>query len=265
MNLIAKEVKDNFKSTLVWMSIIAALILMVVIIHPLAVQKMDMMDEMLKQFPPELMKALNISGTTFDNILSYFFYEFQFILVAGSIFAGILGANMIAKEESDKTIQFIYSKPISRRDILLGKVVVTLLYLIAFNVILCAMTGITMAIVSNQYIDYLLLFNIFSSQLLIQITFAFVGMLMAVLLPKPKIASAITGGIVVISFIIGMISKIADKVSSLHYVSIIDYLLNDKFIDLGYMEIKYIVIMVIIIIGSLMSSLIMYNKKEFKI
>lgn len=265
MNLIRKEIKDNFKGLIIWLSVIASLILMIVILHPIMVEKMDMMDEMLNQMPKELIKAFNISNNTFKNILDYFFYEFQFILVASSIFAGILGANMISKEESDKTIQFIYSKPISRIDILLGKIITTLIYLIAFNFILFSLTAISMTLVSDQSINYLLLLNIFSGQLLIQITFAFLGILIAVLLPKPKAASSIIGGFVVVTFILGMISKIADKVSSLKYISLVDYLLNDKFMEFGYMEIKYIIILVILIFISLITSIIMYNKKEFKI
>ncbi len=266
MNLIQKELRNNFKSVLSWITIISFLIVVILLLHPIAVEKMDMMSEMIEQLPKELLRALNISNeTTFNNILHFFFYELQFILVASSIFAGNLGANIIAKEENDKTIQFIYSKPISRSDILLAKLCVTLTYLLLFNIIIFGVTSITMSIVSTQTIDYLLLLNIFSSQLMIQITFSLIGMLVATSLNKPKSASSITSSVIIISFMFGIISRISDKIANLSYISPINYLSNDTFLEVGHMDYKYIIIMAIISISSIIISLLKYVKKDYKI
>ncbi len=266
MNLVKKELKDSFKSVLIWVSTISLLIIMIVTLHPVAIEKMDMMGDMLDKFPKEMLRALNIDiTTTFKNILSYFFYESQFILVAGCIFAGILGAGIIAKEENEKTIQFLYSKPMSRSDILLGKISVVLIYLALFNILLFGVTAIAMDIISDQSIDYLLLSNIFVGQLIIQITFAFLGIVIATLLKKPKVASSIIGGIIITTFILGIISKIADKVAKLSYISPISYLSNDKFMDVGHLEIKYFIILTIIIVTSGVVAMIKYKKKDFNI
>lgn len=263
MNLVKRELNDNLKGVLTWLTIISSLIVIIIALHPLAVAKMDMMDEMLAQFPEEMIKAFNLSTISFKNILEYFFYEFQFILVAGSIFAGILSANIMAKEENDKTIQFLYAKPISRIDIISAKIIVVLIYLLIFNLVMFTITAITMTLISDQTINYLLLANIFAGQLIIQITFANLGILIAVLLPKVKAASAIISGFIIVTFILGIISKIADKVANLHYLSFIDYLLNDKFMDLGRMDFKYIIILAIIFIGSVIGAILKYRKKSF--
>jgi len=266
MNLIRKELKENFRSVLIWVSIISILIIMIILLHPVAIEKMDMMNEMIEQFPKELLKAFNIdANTTFQNILNFFFYEFQFILVAGVIFAGALATNIIAKEENDKTIQFLYSKPISRSDILLSKLSVVLLYLLIFNIIIFSITSVTMHIVSNQDINNLLLLNIFVGQMMIQITFSFIGILIATSLKKVKAATAITNGIIITTFILGIISKIADKISILSYISPMNYLLNDNFMKIGHVEVKYIIIMLVIVMLSAIISMTTYVKKDFTI
>ncbi|MDD3821404.1 MAG: ABC transporter permease subunit [Bacilli bacterium] len=265
MNLLFKDMKEHLKSVIIWILVLALLIIMIITLHPIAVEKMDMMDEMMEQFPPEMIKALNLTNLSFQNILDYFFYEFQFILLASTIFAGILGASLIGKEESDKTIQFLYAKPISRTNILLTKMIVAGILLIFFNITLFIISALGMTIFSNQNIDYLLLFNIFMGQLLIQITFTLIGFMLAVLIPKPKSAPTIMAGITMVTFILGIMSKIADKVANLAYISPIHYLLSDDFISIGYLKFKHILIMVIICIISTTVAFLNYKKKNFNL
>ena len=89
MNLIKKEIKDNLKGIIIWLSILSLLIIMILTLHPVIISKMDMMNEMLEQFPKELVNAFNLNNR-FNNILNYFIYEFQFILLS-TIYAGVLG------------------------------------------------------------------------------------------------------------------------------------------------------------------------------
>lgn len=265
MNLMKKELKDNLKGIIIWLTILSLLIIMILVLHPIVITKMDMMNEMMEQFPKEMINAFNLGNTDFNNILSYFFYEFQFILLASTIYGGILGANIISKEENEKTIQLLYSKPISRFNILLSKTIVTILYLMLFNFILFIVTSTCMLVLGNQSVDYLTLLNIYVGLLLTQITFAFIGMAIATLLKKPKNASTITGGIIVVTFILGIISKIADKVDNLIYLSPVNYLLEGDFISRGYMEIKYMVILSALSIISIIIAIIRYNKKDFNL
>lgn len=265
MNLIKKEIKDNLKGIIIWLSILSLLIIMILTLHPVIISKMDMMNEMLEQFPKELVNAFNLNNTDFNNILNYFIYEFQFILLASTIYAGVLGANIISKEENEKTIQLLYSKPISRFNILLGKLTVVFQYLIIFNLILFIITSSCILIIGSQNVDYLTLFNIFVGLLLTQVTFASIGILIATLLKKPKNAPMITGGIIVVTFFLGIISKITDKVANLIYLSPVNYLLEGNFISRGYMEIKYILILSILTIISIIISIIRYNKKDFNL
>lgn len=263
MNLIKRELKDNLKSISIWLLIILILLITIIIIHPLAIEKMSSLNEMLEQFPQDIIKALNLTNTSFEDILDYFFYEFQFILLSSCILGGILGANIIAKEETDNTIQFLFAKPISRTNILLAKIITTLIYLLLFNFILFSTTAITINLTSNQSINYLTLCNLFSNQLLLQITYASLGILIATLISKPKTSSSLIGGIIIVSFILGIISKIADKVASLSYLSFTTYLMNDNFIELRFMEVKYTIILFLVSTISFVTAIIKYRKKQF--
>ncbi|MDD4298982.1 MAG: ABC transporter permease subunit [Bacilli bacterium] len=265
MKLVKKDLNDNLKGAIIWLSIISLLIIMILALHPIVVTKMNMMNEMLEQFPKEMINALNLENTNFNNILSYFFYEFQFILLASTIYAGILGANIISKEESDKTIQLLYSKPVSRLNILLNKMIVVILYLLVFNFTLFTVTTICMLFLGNQNFDYLALLNMYLGLLLTQSTFAFIGIAIATLLKKPKSASTITGGIIMVTFILGIVSKIADKVDNLIYLSPVNYLLEGDFISRGHMEIKYMVILFIMLIIAITVSIRRYDRKDFNL
>jgi ABC-2 type transport system permease protein len=265
MNFIKQEIKFNLKTVLIWVFALAILITLIISLHPIAIQKMPMMDEMIKQMPKELLQAFNLNNYDFNNIINYFSYEFQYILLASCIFGALLGSNIIAKEENSKTISFLYSKPISRTAIMIIKLLVILLYIIIFNLALCLISIAAMNIVSTKSIDNILIIKIFLGQAMAQLTFAYIGSLLATILKRPIHIGAISSGIVIITYMLGMISKITDKVNYLAYISPIHYVIPDAIVTKGYIEFKYIIIMILIMIVSLFSSILIYRKKDFNV
>jgi ABC-2 type transport system permease protein len=265
MNLIKQEIKFNLKSTIIWIASISIMLILILSLHPIAIQKMSMMDEMIKQFPEEILRAFNLNNYNFNNIINYFSYEFQYILLAGCIFGSILGSSIIAKEENNKTINFLYSKPISRVNIIINKLIVIFIYILGFNLLLYLLTILLMHIVSNQSIDNILVMKIFIGQGLAQLTFAYIGSLLATILKRPTYISAISSGIVIITYMLGMISKITDKVKYLLYISPMHYVIPDEIVSNGTIELKYIIIMITTIIISIISSIIIYRKKDFNV
>ncbi|MDD2469976.1 MAG: hypothetical protein PHI22_03520 [Bacilli bacterium] len=57
MKLVKKDLNDNLKGAIIWLSIISLLIIMILALHPIVVTKMNMMNEMLEQFPKEMINA----------------------------------------------------------------------------------------------------------------------------------------------------------------------------------------------------------------
>ncbi|MFA5881807.1 MAG: ABC transporter permease subunit, partial [Eubacteriales bacterium] len=60
---------------------------------------------------------------------------FLYLVVMATIHAAMLGANIIAKEERDKTAEFLLAKPVSRNEIITVKLGAGLTNILIFNAV----------------------------------------------------------------------------------------------------------------------------------
>ncbi|MBO5120153.1 MAG: multidrug ABC transporter permease, partial [Bacilli bacterium] len=115
--MFKREYKFNFKSFLIWTVITLGIFLLVYLMYPsiVASDNVKMIDEMMKVFPPEMLKAFNMDIASMDSAYGWLKSEgFVFVLLIIGCYAGILGSNILLKEENDKTIEYLNSLPIKR-------------------------------------------------------------------------------------------------------------------------------------------------------
>ncbi|MBQ6840792.1 MAG: ABC transporter permease subunit, partial [Bacilli bacterium] len=131
--ILKRELKVNFKSFLIWTGILIVLFLAVFLVYPsiMSSENVEMLNEMMKVFPEEMLKAFNMDIATMDSAFGYLKTEgMVFIALLVGIYAATLGGSILLKEEDDKTIEYLNTLPIKRRSVLLQKVVCSLIYII---------------------------------------------------------------------------------------------------------------------------------------
>lgn len=266
LSLFFRDLKRESKSFIYWIISLSGLILMLVLLYPAAVEKMNNLGDIIKAMPKELVAAFGLESYTWSNVLDFLSYEFQYILIASCIYAAILGAGIFSKEESNKTIQLIYSRPISRKEIFLSKIILSFVILITFNVLLFLVTGISLDFgIRNQVIDKVLVLKIYLGQFLTQSIFLTLGILIASILKKVKGAPMIAVGIVVFSYVLGIFSKITESIKDLIYISPLHYFETSKIVKTGNFETKYLIIALVFVILGIFTSSKLYEKKDFNI
>ena len=131
--ILKRELKVNFKSFLIWTGILIVLFLAVFLVYPsiMSSENVEMLNEMMKVFPEDMLKAFNMDIATMDSAFGYLKTEgMVFIALLVGIYAATLGGSILLKEEDDKTIEYLNTLPIKRRSVLLQKVVCSLIYII---------------------------------------------------------------------------------------------------------------------------------------
>ena len=142
--MFKREMKINLKSFIIWTSILIGLFLVVFLVYPSFVnsENMEMMDEMMKMFPEEMLKAFNMDISSIDTAFGWLKTEgFVFVLLITGIYSGILGSNILLKEESDKTIEYLNSVPVTRKKIVINKIIYNSPQSILFITIFFLVTG----------------------------------------------------------------------------------------------------------------------------
>lgn len=219
--MFKRELKINLKSFIIWTSILIVLFFVVFLVYPSIVnsENMEMMDEMMKMFPEEMLKAFNMDISTIDSAFGWLKTEgFVFILLITGIYSGILGSNILLKEESDKTIEYLNSVPVTRKNIVVNKILCGLLYIILMIAIIGIFNFIGLSL-SGEFDrkSYVLLSitPVFSS-----IVIFAVCLFLSTFTHKTKKTLGISLGIVFASYFLNIISEMGKSTEFLKYISI---------------------------------------------
>lgn len=219
--MFKREMKTNLKSFIIWTAILIGLFLIVFLVYPSIVnsENMEMMDEMMKIFPEEMLKAFNMDISSIDSAFGWLKTEgFVFVLLITGIFSGILGSNILLKEESDKTIEYLNSVPVTRKNIVINKILCGLLYIILMIVAIGIFNFVGLSLSGDfdrkEYI-LLSLTPIFSS-----IVIFAVCLFLSTFTHKTKKTMGISLGIVFVSYFLNILSEMGESTEFLKYISI---------------------------------------------
>ena len=219
--MFKREMKVNLKSFIIWTSILIGLFLVVFLVYPSIVNSdnMQMMDEMMKIFPEEMLKAFNMDISSIDTAFGWLKTEgFVFVLLITGIYSGILGSNILLKEESDKTIEYLNSVPVTRRKIVANKILCGILYIVLMVVTIGIFNFIGLSLSGDfDRKSYLLLSvtPIFSSIVIFALC-----LFLSTFTHKTKKTLGISLGTVFASYFLKIISEMGESTELLKYISI---------------------------------------------
>ena len=219
--MFKREMKINLKSFLIWTAILIGLFLVVFLVYPSIIdsENVEMIDTMMKIFPEEMLKAFNMDISSIDTAFGWLKSEgFVFILLITGIYSGILGSNILLKEESDKTIEYLNSLPVTRKKIAGNKIVCGLFYIILMVIIVGIFNFIGLTL-SGEFDkkSYILLSitPMFSSIVIFSIC-----LFLSTFTHKTKKTLGISLGIVFASYFLNIISELGESTEFLKYISI---------------------------------------------
>ena len=261
--MFKREMKINFKNFIIWTSILIALFLVVFLMYPSIIKSdsMQMMDEMMNMFPEEMLKAFNMDISSIDSAFGWLKTEgFVFVLLITGIYSGILGSNILLKEESDKTIEYLNSVPVTRKKIVISKILCGIIYIILMVAILGIFNFIGLTLSGDfDRKSYILLSitPIFSS-----IVIFAVCLFLSTFTHKTKKTIGVSLGIVFASYFLNIISEIGESTEFLKYISIFTLAdIRNVIVDVAINPLM-VAISVGITVIFMISTVIHYNKKE---
>ncbi|MBB6480962.1 ABC transporter permease subunit [Spirochaeta isovalerica] len=132
LTIYSMEMKRNFKSFLIWSLSICGILFFGMLFYP-AINADGLLLQMEALFENPMMKGLlSAFGADLTSLASltgfYVTYNSIYNVLLACIFVSIVAANLLAKEEAEKTAEFLYTRPVSRRSIFISKTAVLLSY-----------------------------------------------------------------------------------------------------------------------------------------
>jgi len=134
-NIFRQEFRMRRRSVLTWSASVAALILVYMSLFPSFAQDAALLNEMMANFPQELLTAFGLNGVDLAKIPGYFSFVFLFVQLCLAIQAANYGFGLVSVEEREWTADFLLTKPVGRGEILTSKLLAALSGLTLTNAI----------------------------------------------------------------------------------------------------------------------------------
>ena len=261
--MLKRELKVNLKSFIIWTSILLGMFLIVYLMYPSIVSSgnIEMINEMMEMFPEEVLKAFNMDISTMDSAYGWLKTEgFVFVYLVIGVYSSIMGSSILLKEESEKTIEYLNTLPIRRRDILKNKVISGIFYMVLMILLMGIFNYIGLELSGDFDRKQFLLLSI--TPLFIALPLFGINLFISTFCKKTKKTFGIALGVAFLSYFLQILSEMSEEVEFLKYFTI--YTLGDLrnvIVDISINPVM-ILISLVITLSFIIGSFIKYERKE---
>lgn len=224
MTIFRIEWHNNKKNLFVWSLSLVVIIIGFMSIFPSMENPAmtEMMTTKLESLPESMLKAFHLnSGPSLVEVTGFFAYVFQYLFIASSMYAIILGNKMLVKEEVEGTIEYLYAQPISRRQIVLGKVFSSISILLCFWLVTYfASLGVTIFVNQNKTeVSGLVqeISKIFLTEFFVLLFFLSLGFMLSSFVKKINLGLGM--GIIFFTYLLGIVGDLKEELSFLKKIS----------------------------------------------
>ena len=263
MNVYLFELKMYKKSIIIWSVAISFWIIFYMAFYPMIGGDSVDFDAIMADFPEEFSAMFGInSDLPVSSVLGYFSLTFSMAQIPIAIQAANYGFSSLSVEERELTADFLLSKPVKRKTIIISKFLAALTSLTIVNIFIWISSIVAINIfkgdntVSMDYV-YILL----SSIVFFQLFFLSVGMVISVSIKK--VASVLSFSM---AFALGLyiVNTFALIFSSdlIGYISPYSHFNPAYILVEGHYHPLYTVISFLVIIGSLFMSYFLYIRRN---
>ncbi|MGE5415868.1 MAG: ABC transporter permease subunit [Acidobacteriota bacterium] len=268
--MYAFEVRRLAKSFLLWSTLVSLVLVLFMAFFP-SMANSDMAELARAKFnaiPPAMREVLGISSmSNFADLLQYFAYMAQYIMIAACIYAATLGASALIRDEAEGTIEFLYAHPVSRVRITTMKLLAILTVLLAFNAFLLVVTIVLFEAFKSPGYQYLpMLLDLFSGMFGAQLVFLALGYALSTILPRSAQPATAALGLFFITYLLGDVAVINKQVEWLKYLSPYHYAQPTTVLQAGgAVRTVYIELILLVSVIAIMFAYWRYRNKDLMV
>jgi ABC-2 type transport system permease protein len=258
MNIYLHELKANRKFALTWLIILLSVAALMIFMYISIGKDIDVFKKILSNYPPSLRNAFGINIDLLGSALGYYSsFVLTIVVVSSAIESMILGLSILSKEIREKTADFLYSKPITRNQIITSKILASITLLVSSNIIYVIGLFFVLLSVSTVAFDLGTFMLLAFIPLFVQLIFFSLGIFVSAAMSKIKAVLPISMGIV---FGFYMLNTFADE--KLRIINPFKYFDAKYILNNSKYEFEYIILTFSIITILTALTYIIYRKKD---
>lgn len=254
MALFRYEMRTNGRSWLIWALALGALVLLMMSIYPSFLQDSAHVEAMMESFPEAFSKAFGLDKLSIVDVLGFYAVEVYFMIILfGSLYAATLGAGILAKEEDEKTIEFLLALPHSRSSILVNKLLTVVVLLALLNLVVGLTTFISFAVFEVGQYSGAQLTKLVLAPFFIHAAFALIAFGMSLIFVRRKAAVSTAMGLVVGLYFVNVLATLSERFQALRYLSPFYYVEATTIMEHGLEPLKILVLLAVSVAAAAIS------------
>ena len=260
--MFRREMKVNRAAFWIWTAALTVLLAGIAAAYPYIINEemAETLDRMMAIFPQGILKAFNMDVVSIAKASGWIETEgLTLYLLAGSLYAAILGAGILCKEQSDGTAEYLLSLPVSRTNVVLSHYFAGLVYVLLMALIVGGATA-----------GVLLLTKDFPAEMpailgCAGLVFAAVYSLAVAISATQKRTRAATGlalALVAVAYALSLVGQLGEKTEFLRRWSLFSLCDARAFLRGTARIARRVATACLISAGSLLAAVIVYNRKN---
>jgi ABC-2 type transport system permease protein len=172
-----------------------------------------LMNEFLERYTRELRAAFGMDQMDLSTVLGFYSLLFMFVQLCVAIQASNYGFGLVSIEESELTADFLLSKPVSRAQVLISKLMAALSALLVTDLVIwiSTITAITIFRGQHEY-EPSTLFLLLLSIPIFQLFFLSVGLVISLLVKRVRSVTPYALGLGFGAYVLGAFIEIVGDV-----------------------------------------------------
>lgn len=263
MNIFLQELKSYRKSIIYWSIGVFLMVASGMAKFEAYSSSGQSINDLIADLPKSMRAVMGFGIVDLSKISGYYSLLYIYLLLMATIHAAMLGASIIAKEEQDKTAEFLFVKPVSRHTIISAKLLAAFTNIAIFNLV----TLVSAIILVGNYNSAGETVNkdialTQAGMFILQVLFMVIGSALAAVKKKPKTASSLATGILLLTYMLSIAIDLNENIESLKYLTPFKYFDAKNVMFGGGLEASFIFISVLLIAVLLFVTFTFYKKRD---
>lgn len=261
MNIFKRELKAGLKPFIFWTIGLFVLVFAGMTKYTGIAVEGASVGELIAQFPKVVQATLGIVGINIETLEGYYAIIAYFAIICVSIYAVSLGAGAVNCEAVDKTYEFVFTKPRSRKYILLMKLLSGFTYLLAFCILnFLFSVSATVTLKLNESINNeILLFSI--SIFLVGILFFGIAVFLGAITRRTEKGMLYGNLCFLFAFVVGIIYDMLENGGILRILTPIRYFIPSDLLA-GQLDLAYVILSLVFSAVLLFFAFSCFDKKD---
>ncbi|MDR4888045.1 ABC transporter permease subunit [Fredinandcohnia sp. QZ13] len=261
MNVFLRELKAYRKSLIIWSVGIVMLILMGKTKYSSLSTSGQSLNELIESMPKALQALMGTGTLDVSTLIGYFSILYVYLLLMATIHGAMMGSSIIAKEERDKTFEFLFVKPITRTKVISMKLTAGIFNLVVFNVV----TTVATILIFEMHNEIADIFMLMGGMFILQVLFLMIGSALASIIRNTRSAAPIATGILLLTFILSIVIDLSEKLENLSYIVPFKYFAAKDMLTGDGFEAVFVIISLSLIAILTIVTFVFYKKRDLNV